>query len=598
MSSQATPAGRKIFFVNEKSMRLLWHFANAYSLRSIVMLVCLLVAGFFEGIGVVTMLPLITIAGGGAQSDGNILSQLVIRALEHFDLQPEIGILLFMIVAAMALKAVMTLLAMRQVGYTVAHIAADLRLDLIRALLGARWTHFTSQPVGRFANAIGTEAHNGSRAYWSACVMASLLIQVVVYLLATLLVSWKVAVAAFVAGTTIMVMFGGLVDLARRSGEAQTRLMNSLLGRLTDGLFAIKPLKAMSKENRLGPLLEDETSEINKAQQWYVMSEEALRSLQEPLLVVFLAAGMYVLITFGKIEFSALLMLAFLFHRLVGRFSLLQQAYQYLVVAESAYWSLQEKIQAAVAAREDEHGGREPTLERGIEYRNVSYGYGDDDVLEDVSLLIPSRKITTIVGPSGAGKTTLIDLMIGLIRPNSGDIYVDGVPLFELDLRTWRSGIGYVPQELFLLHDSILNNVTLGNSALSESDVRRALELAGAWEFVSNLPEGVNTTAGERGTKLSGGQRQRIAIARALVGNPRMLILDEPTASVDPKTEAAIFDSVKTLAETMTIVMVSHRAALALGSDRVYRIGEGTSVELDPRRFADNTELEKALGSS
>jgi ATP-binding cassette subfamily C protein len=154
------------------------------------------------------------------------------------------------------------------------------------------------------------------------------------------------------------------------------------------------------------------------------------------------------------------------------------------------------------------------------------------------------------------------------------------VPLDEIDLRSWRRSVGYVPQELVLFHDSIYANVVLGDANIGEADVRRALALAGAWEFVQILPEGMWTGVGPHGAKLSGGQRQRIALARALVGSPRLLILDEATSALDPETERQICANVRKLAGQTTVLAITHRPALLQIADRRYRVEYGRVEEL------------------
>jgi ATP-binding cassette subfamily C protein len=168
--------------------------------------------------------------------------------------------------------------------------------------------------------------------------------------------------------------------------------------------------------------------------------------------------------------------------------------------------------------------------------------------------------------------------VIGLLRPQSGAVLIDGRPLSELDLKAWRHMIGYVPQETLLLHDSVMHNVTLDDPRLSEEDAIRALKSAGGWEFVERLPQGIYSTVGERGGKLSGGQRQRIMIARALVNRPRLLILDEATSALDPASEAAIGRTMQQLRGDLTILAISHQTALVDAADRVYRLEKGGAV--------------------
>jgi len=165
-----------------------------------------------------------------------------------------------------------------------------------------------------------------------------------------------------------------------------------------------------------------------------------------------------------------------------------------------------------------------------------------------------------------------------LLHADSGTLLVDGIPLMELNMRSWRESIGYVPQETFLLHDSVFNNVALGDLEVSEADVVAALREAGAWTFVEELDEGVHTLVGERGGKLSGGQRQRIMIARALVHRPRLLIMDEATTALDPQSEAAICETLKNLRGAHTILAISHQPALLEAADRAYRLQDGHAL--------------------
>jgi ATP-binding cassette subfamily C protein len=222
-----------------------------------------------------------------------------------------------------------------------------------------------------------------------------------------------------------------------------------------------------------------------------------------------------------------------------------------------------------------------PPLREGIVLESVDFSYGHTPVLTGASLTIPAGKFVALVGRSGAGKTTIADLIVGLHAPQAGRVLVDGIPLEEIDLRGWRQEIGYVPQEMFLFHDTIYRNLTLGDPEIPREAVEDALRAAGAWEFVSGLSHGLETVMGERGSKLSGGQRQRVAIARALVRKPKLLVLDEVTTALDPRTEAAICATLQGLKGEVTILAISHQRAMTEAADVVYRLEGGTAQQSD-----------------
>ncbi len=285
---------------------------------------------------------------------------------------------------------------------------------------------------------------------------------------------------------------------------------------------------------------------------------------------------MFALVTLGNEPFSVIMILAFVFYRMVTRFTEVQHRYQKMATLESAFWSLTESIEQAEAASEPIRGqGRRPLFRRRIRFENVFFRYGEKPILDGVSLEIPVGGFVGIAGVSGAGKTTIADLIIGLAHPQQGDIFIDDVPLTEIDLTAWRKQVGYVPQEMFLFHDTIYNNVVLGDTTISRAEVEEAIRTAGAREFVSRLPDGIDTVIGERGGRISGGERQRIAIATALVRKPKLLVLDEVTTALDPRTEAEICATLRSLSGKVTIIAISHQPALMNEVQTLYRIAEG-----------------------
>ena len=215
-------------------------------------------------------------------------------------------------------------------------------------------------------------------------------------------------------------------------------------------------------------------------------------------------------------------------------------------------------------------------------FENVSFHYPDGDtaVIQDFNLAVRAGESIALVGHSGAGKSTVLNLVIGFVRPTGGRILLDGRDMREIDLRAYRRFISVVPQESILFEGSVRENVTYGLSGVPDAVVESALRDANAWEFVQSLPEGIQTHIGERGAKLSGGQRQRLAIARALIRDPRVLILDEATSALDSESEALIQEALTRLMRGRTTFIVAHRLSTIRGANRIAVLEDGRIAEL------------------
>ena len=462
---------------------------------------------------------------------------------------------------------------MRQVGYAAADVATQLRTRLIDSLLQVRWSYFARQPVGRIANAVSFEATRSGQAYVYAVQFLAGAIQCVAYLAVALLLSWKLAVVAFAIGGLITLVLSSLVRKAKKAGRRQTKRTRELVTYMSDALVGIKPLKAMSRQTHFANLFRRKTGELRRALRQQVISRQIMLNLQEPLLTICLAVSFYLVATIWALPISELLVMGLVLQRAVSRINKMQRLFQEAAIVESAYWSIHNLVVESEQEREVMQGTAQPTLTDGCSMRDVSFAFGAKPVLQGISLEIPARQVTVIMGASGVGKTTLTDLLLGLHRPDQGEILIDGVPLEQIDLQAWRAMVGYVPQELILFHDTILANITLGDQSIGVEQVQAALEAAGAWDFVSALPDGLTSMAGERGIKLSGGERQRIALARALVHKPALLILDEVTSALDPETEAAICRNIRDLSGSLTILSITHRSAWIAAADQVFELG-------------------------
>jgi ATP-binding cassette subfamily C protein len=533
----------------------------------------------------VPLIGIVFSANGAAVSEGALgadstLEQMVNQVFGALGLTPSIGLLLIIFVVTMTVKAFIMLAANKRVGYMVAQVTTDLRLELLHALFVTRWEYFIRQPVGSLTNSMATEASRAAKAYLHGIKILVAAMQAMIYTTIALLVSWQATLVAFIGGFLILALFRRYIKKAKKAGERQTKLLQSLLSIMTESLVMIKPLKTMAREHFVDAVLKKKAEGLKKTIKKMVFAATALAAFQEPVTVAFAAIGLYGILVIWKLPLANVLIMVYMFQKLMKRLQKIQTLYQLLVNTESAYWSLQDKVVAAKQTQERTLGTQKASLKRDVRLDGVSFSYGKDErwILKEADIDFPEGSFTAIVGPSGIGKTTIADLITGLLRPQKGEIWIDDVPLADIDIRDWRKRIGYVPQETLLLNDSIFVNVTLGDKELSEKDVEDALRAAGAWQFVQALPDGIKTVVGESGYRFSGGQRQRISIARAIVHRPKLLILDEATTALDPENEAAVCEILSQLRNDLTILAISHQPAILSVADRAFRLEGGKAI--------------------
>lgn len=561
-------------------MRTLFTYIMVFPQRSAFVLVALLIAGIAEGLSLTALLPLLSIAVGESGDSG--IGKFMEKALQNIGVEPALDTILIIIVGGMFFKGLVLLVANRQVGYTVAHVATALRLDLIEALLASRWQYYLRQPVGSLANSVATEAYRAANGFEHSVNVLALAIQVLVYAIVALFISWQATLASLIIGLFLLVVLHRLVSATRRAGTKQTHLLRNLLTYLSDVLSSVKSLKAMARDNVADAILHEQTQQLEKATRREVMNRAALTALQEPILAALTASGLYLALVVWELSLPEVMVMVFLLTRILGLLNKTQRRYQQLAVQESAYWALRKAAEDARAAAENTTGILKPTLQKGITLQHVKFNYGHKTIFRDLNIEIPINSFTAVMGSSGVGKSTLLDLLCGLTEPRSGEVQIDGISLHDIHLRQWRHMIGYVSQDTILLHDTVMNNILVGEPALTAADAERALRQAGAWDFVNTLPEGLQTIVGERGGLLSGGQRQRIAIARALAHNPSFLILDEPTSALDPESEQTICETLQRLSKDLTIIAVSHQPAVINAADRVFILSNGVAEPLSP----------------
>lgn len=535
------------------------------------MLIALLAAGLFEGLSLTALLPLLETISVGPYSDKNFSSfNHYFRSLfEYLGIEVTLGSVLSIIVICIIFKSFLLLGAHRQVGYTSAKVATDFRLRLIDALTKTEWNYFVSKQTGALANSLATEATRAASSFEQAGRFIAFMLQACVYFFVALTVSWQATLIALLCGLIILSIFKILLQVSQKAGLKQTDLLSLLLVDLTDLLGCFKALKAMRREEVADQLLKNHSTKLERAMQKEVLSREALRNLQEPVLAFFAAIGLFVSINVWKMQLSEVMILIFLLVRLLGLLNKSLQRYQFLLVNRSAFEAIEKRVSEANQRAEVATGILKPDKFKAIVCKDITFLYDEKKILYNFNATFPVNTLNVLAAPSGSGKTTLLDIIAGLLVPAEGGVLIEGNKLKDLDISWWRGNLGYVPQELELLHESIKVNISVGIKKLDDMSIIKALKRVGMTDYVESLELGINTLVGEKGKKLSGGQRQRIIIARALAHSPQILLLDEPTSSLDSKSATHIIDLLVELASSLTVIVASHDSQLIEKADNV-----------------------------
>lgn len=536
-------------------------------------------AGFFEGLGVAALVPLLNLLSGTSGTPDK-LSTWISAGLKSIGLSFTLLTALSVILVLVFLQQLFTLLQQRIVWGSIYKFEADQRVGLYRAIFDSSWPFFVRSRLGDLVNALTLEASRAAMAYNYLNQMLGALIVVVVYLMLAFALSWQMTTIVLVVGGGLAVALRGRVARGTKYGLRVTNLNGQLQGESIESIGGAKLVKGCAAEGTANARF-DRISHHLAGEQFHMQMNTAwVRAFYDTISVSVVISGVYFAVTFFGLRLSELVVFLLIFYRVSPRLSNIQML-QHNVLAFLPALENIDSLRAIAADLHEEGGTRAlPPLAEAIRFRSVAFAYEPEKpVIQGIDLDVVCGKMTAVVGPSGAGKTTIIDLVMRLILPDSGEATVDGVAMADLDLPDWRRRIGYVAQDSVLFHTTIRDNIGWANDNASEEQIHEAARLAYADEFIRELPEGYDTLVGDRGMRLSGGQKQRVALARAIARRPEILILDEATSALDAESEAKIQDAIAHLAESMTILVVTHRLATVQDADYIYVLEAGRVVE-------------------
>ncbi len=568
---------------------LLYRYSTALAgyapLRLSLALGLLILVGVTEGIGLLLLVPLLQLVGSGQENTvpGGVTG-MAQQVFAWFDLRPTLPVMLGLYMGLVSGRAVLvrwrTILLMEiRLGFV-----DHLRNRLYSAICRANWLFLVSRRNSDFTHVLTADINRiGEGTYFFLeLIVAGLM--AAVHILIAFKLSAVMAALALATGICLLLLLWPQVLRARTLGASLTEAEKQVFGTVSQFLDGIKLAKSYGVEARHYRAFTEAITGLRLQILAFTRSDATARLIFQVGAAFALSGLLYLATTVLQLPAAELLVLILIFVRLLPILSQLQQDYQYFVHMLPAFamaMRLEERCRAA-AEPVTLQAGESLLLRQEIRLQNVHFRYDKQDgrdILIGVDLCIPAQRTTALVGSSGAGKSTLADLLMGLLLPDTGRILVDGEPLLANRIPAWRRAVSYVPQETFLLHDTVRANLLWSRPDAADESLWKVLRLAAADEFVARLPQGLDTVVGERGIRLSGGERQRIALARALLRRPSLLLLDEATSALDTEHERRIQQAIEQLHGKLTIVLIAHRLSTARQADLIAVIDAGKVME-------------------
>lgn len=577
---------RILFYLrNQKRNIVLYLFFNLFSiLFSLVSLAMLapFLQLLFNKENLVNVEPNFTFSANGVLIYFKyFLSQLIIKYGEIYALATICGI----IIVSVFLKNLFTYLSFRVLAPMRNYVMTKLRADLYGKILELPIGFFTEQRKGDIISRMSNDANEVE---WSVMSTLEGLIKdplnILIILVMLVLLSPVLSLFLLVLLPLTGFIIGRLSrSLKKQSTESQEKL-GTLMSILDETLGGLRVIKAFNAEKILQSKFIGNNNALNHIRNKMNFRKDLASPMSEFMGVLVLSCILWFggkLVLDGQMGLKAESFITYIvfFTQIINPAKSLSGSFYSAQRGSAAIQRIEEVLQAPVTVTDNPGAKKLESFQHSIEFRNVSFMYEDVTILKNINLKIEKGKTIALVGSSGAGKSTLADLVPRFHDVSSGELLIDGVNIKEYTLHSVRNQMGIVTQEPILFNDSIANNIALGMDHVNLPDIEQAARVANAYDFIKNKEDGFNTNIGDRGSKLSGGERQRVTIARAVLKNPPILILDEATSSLDTESERLVQDAINNMMQQRTSIVIAHRLSTIRNADEIIVLQKGEIAE-------------------
>ncbi len=534
-----------------------------------------------SSISIVMLIPMLDLLDVSIGDNGGTLGLLLQPFVGMTYLQRAITIIVIYLLL-MLLSAVLTAVSSVQLNVYLGRYELNMRRSIYNAISKADWETLSSKTGTDLIQLIVAQAMHVRNCLQQIIGLISSVFSALIQLAIAVWMSPPVTLMALVVGAGFLVLFRPVQKKSKEFGKEAVQASQKLYKEIQNQILGIKEIRAYGAQEHHAELFQ----EISQEQ--YDISRRMHRMWVKPRLCYSVASALLIALAFVysvlilNTGTAQLVVLVYIFSRLWPVFSSWQGQLQNIQSNIPAYEIIQKSIQELTEKmRENTASAEKVEFTKNLAFHHVGFTYqnGNEEVLKDICFELPYGSVTALVGPSGAGKSTTADLLLGLLSPTKGEILVDGVPLTGESLNAWCENIGYIPQEPLILNATVRENLLRFHPQASEEEMIEALKRSLAWPFVEKLPEGLDTSLGDKGVRLSGGERQRIVLARVLMGKPKLIILDEATSALDYESESFVRETIRSLRENTTVLIIAHRMATIRGADRAIVLLNGEIAE-------------------
>ena len=543
----------------------------------------LVVLGFFSGllevIGINAIIPLFSIVAEDSGQSVDFVSRAIRGLFDFLHLPFSLKYLMGFIIGMFILKS----LSMILFNYIQTKIIADYELRtrdaLYRQTVGARWPFLLKQKSGYLETILLKEI--GENTYLLKYISQVILLatSLVMYTFVALNLSPAITLSAFAVGGVLFLFMKKYVYKTRKISEKLASLHREINHFISQHVLGMKTVKAMNMEN---PVLERGSDYFTSLKNLRIQNfflQNTTTELIRPIGMIFIVLAFAYVYKSPDFNIASFAVIIYMIEKI---FAYLQNAQMKLHSVNEFVPYLKNVVayqNATRAEMEKDPGQKNFSFTRSLDIRALQFSYDQEPVLNNVSFVLRKGEMTGLIGPSGAGKTTLVDILLRLLSASAGEMLLDGENVQNISLASWRKNIGYVSQDIFLLNDTIGNNIRFYDQTLSIAQIENAAKLANIYEFIASQPQGLDTPVGERGLELSAGQRQRVILARVLARDPQLLILDEATSALDNESEVAIQKSIEGLRGKTTVLVIAHRLSTIINVDNLLVLENGKITE-------------------